>query len=196
MNMDATGSSGRRRGGIRRFGARQMSPVLLLLAVILAIGGFLLVIPGQSTPVAGIAAAGLIAALLLSPPLLIWAGVRRRHGVRRRWPGGGRRGDPSLRPSNPPIEQIAADLRRMLWQHDTIARSNDIAMPRTRLRALESAISVSALQAARALRVSHPDPPPFGGLETYELRQLLRALRTEGLVLPSQVGLLAPDSRF
>jgi hypothetical protein len=93
-----------------------------------------------------------------------------------------------LRLSNPPIEQIAADLRRMLWRHDTAARSNDIAMPTRRLRALESAISVSAMQAARALRVSYPDPPPFGGFETYELRQLLRALRTEGLVLPPEVG--------
>jgi hypothetical protein len=40
--------------------------------------------------------------------------------------------------------------------------------------------------------VSHPEPPAYGGLDTWQLRRLLRGLAAEGLVLPRDVGLLAP----
>jgi hypothetical protein len=101
-----------------------------------------------------------------------------------------------MRPANPPIEQIAADLRRMLWTHDRALRTRPIATTEKRVRALEAAISASAVQAARALEVSHPKPAPYSGLETSQLRRLLQALRAEGLALPADVGLTRPDSRF
>jgi hypothetical protein len=84
----------------------------------------------------------------------------------------------------------------MLRRHDSVTRSNHVAALSRRVRALEVAISTSALQAAAALRVPHPEPPADGGLTTYELRQLLQALRAEGLVLPVDVELLAPDRRW
>jgi len=148
----------------------------------------------RSAPDAGTAGADQIAlllALLFGLGFCVHRGIR---GLRRR--ARSRRVDPNLQPANPPIEEIAADLRRMLWQHDLFARSNDIPRPAGRLRALEVRMTRRAVQAARALDVAHPDPPAFGGLDTAQLRRLLRDLETEGLVLPPEVGLMAPDSRF
>lgn len=114
-------------------------------------------------------------------------------GRLRRWSGRivGRRPRSSMQPTNPPIEKIAADLRRMLWRHDKLARSTPMGMSTRQLRALEAAISKSAVQAARGLGVSCPDAPAFGGFDTAELRRLLRALTAEGLMLPPDVGLIA-----
>jgi len=99
-------------------------------------------------------------------------------------------------PDRPPIEKLAADLRRLLWQHDSVTRSVDVAMYAWRLRALEGAITICATQAARSLDVPHPDPPmPGGFIHKPQLRRLLRSLAAAGLVLPPGVGLLAPETR-
>ena len=108
----------------------------------------------------------------------------------------GRRDRSGPQPDGPPIEKLAADLRRLLWNHDRVTRSADVAMCAGRLRALESAIVICATQAARSLDVPHPDPPELGGyLEKPQLRLLLRALAAAGLVLPPSVALLVPDGR-
>jgi hypothetical protein len=108
-----------------------------------------------------------------------------------------RREDCGPQPDGPPIERVAADLRRLLWQHDRVTRSADVAMWSGRLRALEGAISICATQAARALDVPYPDPPAPGGVVLKpQLRRLLRALAAAGLAVPAEVGLLAPDPRY
>ena len=139
---------------------------------------------------------GEVAILALSPTLAVgmgwWVnrGVRVARRIRRR------RDELAMRPVNPPIEQIAADLRRMLRAHDGSVRTRHIATTDRRVRALEAAISTSAVQAAQALEVSHPRSVPYNGLETSQLRRLLQALRAESLVLPADVGLTQPDSPF
>jgi hypothetical protein len=191
------GPGGRRRrwpGCIWRFAGGRLAGALLLCAVLVAVAGVVLLVVGRSVPDAGIVEAGQIAlllALLSGLGFCVQGGVR---AVRRR--ARSRRVDPDLQPAKPPIEEIAADLRRMLWQHDLFARSNDIPKPAGRLRALEVRMTRRAVQAAHALEVAHPDPPPFGGFDTAQLRRVLHDLKAEGLVLPPEVGLMAPDSRF
>jgi hypothetical protein len=177
MNVDPSGQPRRWSGRIRRLAA----------PVPIGVAGVAPLVVGLCMTGAGAVRVGRIVVLVLSLSLLFAAGVQ---AVRRRV---GRRPELPLEPTNPPIEQIAADLRRMLWRHDMLARSNDIAMPARRLQALEAAISRSALQAARALGVSHPEPPGYGGFDTWQLRRLLRGLAAKGLMLPPDVGLLAPD---
>jgi hypothetical protein len=94
-------------------------------------------------------------------------------------------------PTNPPIERIAADLRRLLWEHDRVLRSNDYPLRALRVSALEAAISHCAAQAAGGLDVPCPAMPEDGRFFKPDLRRLLRALAAEGLVLPSAVGLLS-----
>ena len=119
----------------------------------------------------------------------------------RRWFGRVRRSaaygwvDPLLEPSNSPIEEIAHDLQRLLWEHDMVARSNNVAKLGLRLCFLEAAISDRAMQAARALGVPHPDRPAYGGFDQMRLSRLLNTLSAQGLVLPP-VALLPSDSRF
>jgi hypothetical protein len=96
-------------------------------------------------------------------------------------------------PTNPPIEQLAADLRRMLWHHDRLKRSPDVARRAFRLGVLESAISDCAKQAARALDLPCPNPPARAGFDTPQLRRLLRALAAAGLVLTPAAALLGLD---
>jgi hypothetical protein len=132
----------------------------------------------------------LLLALLSGVGFCVHRGIRARRRVR------SRRAERNLQPTNPPIEEITADLRRMLWRHDTFARSTDTPVPAGRVRALEIRITRRAVQAARALEVTHPDPPAYGGLDTAQLRHLLHDLMAEGLVLPPEVGLMAPDGRW
>lgn len=106
----------------------------------------------------------------------------------------GRTGDSEPQPMNPPIEFVAADLRRLLWQHDLMMRA-DMANVAKHLWALEVVITRRAVQAARALEVPHPRPPAEGGFDRPRLRRLLRALAAEGLAIPLTVGLMAPDNR-
>jgi hypothetical protein len=194
MNIGLSGRLRRWSGRIRRFVTRHPVGAGLLCAVPVGVASLALVL-GGSGPGGDAVMVGQIVVVLLSSALLIRAGF----GVQRVVPPArrvfGRRAQPSLQPSNPPIEKIAADLRRMLWRHDRLARSTPVAMSSRQLRALEAAISTAAVQAARGLGVSHPDAPAFGGFDTAELRHLLRALTAEGLMLPPEVGLMA-QNRF
>jgi hypothetical protein len=186
MNFGPQRRLRRRSGRVRRLAAVHQVGVLLLCAALVAVAAVVLLHAGG-------AEAGQIALLLA---LLSGLGFCAHRGVRAVRRSRSRRADPSLQPTNPPIEEIAADLRRMLWRYDLFARSNDVPSPAGRLRALEVRIAKRAVQAARALEVAHPDPPPFGGLDKAQLRRLLHDLTAEGLVLPPEVGLMAPDSRF
>jgi hypothetical protein len=169
--------------------------VLLLLAACVIAAG--LPATGRFTSGSVTVGVGEIVILALSPTLAFGMGCWAKRGVRAaRRRTRGRRDERAMRPTNPPIEQIAADLRRMLRTHDGIVRTRHIATTDRRVRALEAAISTSAVQAARALEVSHPKPAPYGAMETSQLRPLLQALRAEGLVLPADVGLTQPDSPF
>lgn len=96
-----------------------------------------------------------------------------------------RRGPDELRPVGPPLEQIAADLRRLIAQHEVVLRSTGMAVRGRRLAALEGSISDCALDAARA--VGLPAPPRSGRdpLSREQLRVLLGDLARSGLLLPS-----------
>ncbi len=76
-----------------------------------------------------------------------------------------------------------------------LMRANDVAKQGFRLCILEAKISDCATQAARALGVSHPERPAYGGFDHVRLSRFLRVLLAQGLVLPP-VALLPSDSRF
>lgn len=99
-------------------------------------------------------------------------------------------------PAGPPIEQIAADLRRLLRLHGELTVSAHMAMRAHRLWAVEAAISACAIEAARALDVPHREPDNPGGLSRGELLDLLTALSASGLVLPTEVGPFTKDGRL
>ena len=131
---------------------------------------------------------GKIAIIAVTPTLLgaavvyapKWCGA-----IARRWPD---RTDREPTPAGLPIEQLAADLRRLLRLHDELTVSAHLAMRAHRLWAVEAAIGVRAIEAARALDVPHREPPVPGELSCAELHDLLRALANAGLVLPATVG--------
>jgi hypothetical protein len=182
---------------IRRFFTRPVSGRALKLAVPMAIAGLTLALAGVFVYRADLHGVGRTVLLLLSPALLINPSVRSRGGDRAPRARSSRSTHrTSLQPANAPIEQIAADLRLMLWKYEILARSNDRQIRAGQLRALEVQISGRAVEAARALDLAHPDPPVFGGFDTGQLRPLLRALTANGLVLPPDVGLLQSDSGF
>jgi hypothetical protein len=106
-----------------------------------------------------------------------------------------RRAARRLQPTSRPIERIAADLRRLLWQHHTCSRLVDVSLRSRRLWSLQIGISDCAVEAARALAVPLPDRVPNAAFTQPQLRRLLQALAAEGLVLPA-VGLLLPDNRW
>ena len=180
---------------IRRFFTRHVSGGALKLAVPMGIAGLALALAGVFVYRADLHGVSRTVLLLLSPALLIKPGVRSRRGDRapRATPSRSTH-RASVQPDNAPIEQIAADLRLMLWKYEILARSNDRQIRTGQLRALEVQISDRAVEAARALDLAHPDPPVFGGFDTGQLRPLLRALTANGLVLPPDVGLLQSDS--
>ena|SRR5712691_1268084 len=95
------------------------------------------------------------------------------------------------RPAGPPIEQLAADLRRLVRQHHAIKGAPGVVMRAHHLYAIEGAITNCAIQAATALGVPHPAVPRHSALTATELRRLLRDLADAGLILPTGVGLLA-----
>ena len=101
------------------------------------------------------------------------------------WPD---RRETEPRPIGPPIEQLAADLRRLLRLHGELSTSAHLAMRAHRLWAVEAAIGVRALEAAKALGVPHREPDRPGELGRMELAELLRALGRAGMVLPERVG--------
>lgn len=166
---------------------------MLLLVVPIAVLWFTPFTTVLSAHAAGVGKVAGIVVLMLSPALLIATALiaARAVGAVRR-----RRDDGGPQPDGPPIERLAADLRRLLWTHDRLTRSADVAACAGRLRALEGAITICATQAARSLGVAYPDPPATGELVLRpQLRLLLRTLAGAGLVLPLTVALLTPDSR-
>ncbi|MFG1625544.1 hypothetical protein [Kribbella sp. NPDC049227] len=104
--------------------------------------------------------------------------------------------DSALEPIGPPIEEIAVSLRQLLQRHDRYARSDDRVLRVRRMSELESLISLRAAQAALALDVPHPAQHLYDELDKEQLRLFLLALVAAGLVLPTAVALMAPDSRF
>lgn len=99
-------------------------------------------------------------------------------------------------PAGPPIQQLAADLRRLLRLHGELANSAHLAMRAHRLWAVEAAIGVRALEAAKALNVPHQAPDMPGALKRGDLAELLRSLSRAGLVLPEKVGPFVGDGRY
>lgn len=106
------------------------------------------------------------------------------------------REDREPKPLGLPIEQLAADLRRLLRLHDELTGSAHVAMRAHRLWAIEAAISIRAVEAAQALDVPHREPEPPETLGRAELKQLLHALTEAGLVLPATVGPFTTDGRL
>jgi len=141
-----------------------------------------------------VARAGQIVLILLSPSLVVGAAL-----YVPRWIMAGRRKLRERRRSNdpqpvgPPIELLAADLRRLLIEHDVVRGATDRAMRVRRLRALEGAIADCAVQAAAALDVPVPARLAHGEIPVAALRELLRALARTGLVLPARAGLLTGE---
>jgi hypothetical protein len=95
----------------------------------------------------------------------------------------------------PPIEQLAVDLRRLLRLHSEMTASAHLAMRAHRLWAVEAAISVRAVEAARALSVPHREPETPETLNRTELSTVLRDLGAAGMVLPEKVGPFIGDGR-
>jgi hypothetical protein len=98
--------------------------------------------------------------------------------------------------AGPPIEQLAADLRRLLRLHGELTASAVMAMRAHRLWAVEAAIGFRAVEAARALDIPHREPETPGALSRDELLTLLNALSAAGLVLPAKVGPFTSDGRL
>jgi hypothetical protein len=105
--------------------------------------------------------------------------------IARAWP---ERPSSEPKPAGPPIEQLAVDLRRLLRLHGELTASAHLAIRAHRLWAVEAAIGVRAIEAARALDVPHREPELPGALNHDELSALLYALGDAGLVLPARVG--------
>ena len=115
-----------------------------------------------------------------------WGAVRRRLPER----------DPGPQPLGPPIEQLAADLRRLLRLHNEVVSSAHLAFCAQRVWSLEVAIGVRAIEAARALDVPHKEPEVAGTMPRGELCGLLHALADAGLVLPAAVGTFTKNGRL
>ncbi|MEV4282320.1 hypothetical protein, partial [Actinoplanes xinjiangensis] len=105
-------------------------------------------------------------------------------------------GRPPPTPHGPPIEQLAADLRRLLHLHGRLAESAHSAFCAHRLWAVEAAIGTRAVEAATALGVPHPHPDRAATLTRTQLSALLTALAGAGLVLPARVGGFTTDGRL
>ncbi len=88
-------------------------------------------------------------------------------------------------PAGPPIEQLAADLRRLIRLHGELGSSAHLATRAHRLWSVEAAIGARAVEAAQALGVPHRVPAPGTSLTRDELSALLSALTAAGLVLPA-----------
>jgi hypothetical protein len=136
--------------------------------------------------------------LLLAAPGIVLAGIRyvprwyaavAEHHHRRRRPS-----EPA--PWGPPIERLAADLRRLLRLHGELAASAHTAYRAHRLWAVEAAISARAIEAAAALEIPHPHPDRASSLTRTEISALLIGLSSAGLVLPARIGGFTTDGRW
>jgi hypothetical protein len=143
-----------------------------------------------------VANAGQWVILMLSPTLLVAGALCTPRALRavRRF-AAERRPAADPQPTCPPIEQLAADLRRLLQRHDDLKRSTAVAMRAQKLRATEGAITDCAIDAARALDLPCPEEPRHRALALPELRRLLLALEGAGLVLQPLVSHFAADER-
>ena len=101
--------------------------------------------------------------------------------------------DAALTPPRPPIEHVAADLRRLLGRHEALMRSTEVAVRGQKRIALEAAISDCACEAAEALEVPCPARSGRAALPTAELRRLLHGLAASGLVIEPLTGVFAAD---
>jgi hypothetical protein len=128
----------------------------------------------------------LIGGIVITAPR--WCGA-----IARAWP---ERGSREPKPVGPPIQQLALDLRRLLRLHAELTASAHLAMRAHRLWAIEAAIAVRAIEAARALDVPHREPERPGALTRDELCALLYALGDAGLVLPAKVGPFTSDGHL
>jgi hypothetical protein len=133
-----------------------------------------------------VATPALLGALVLWSPK--WCGA-----IADRWEA--RRPQPP-EPFGPPIEQLAADLRRLLRLHGELTASAHLAMRAHRLWAVEAAIGARAIEAARALGVAHPEVAPHETLTRRQLHDLLMSVAAAGLVLPARVGPFTSDGRI
>ena len=88
------------------------------------------------------------------------------------------------RAAGPPLEQVAADLRRLVAEHRRVVDTRQLPARGRRLVALEGALTDRALDAARALELDVPGRPTGGPLPVPALRDLLLDLQRAGVVLP------------
>jgi hypothetical protein len=119
----------------------------------------------------------LIGAVVVYAPTWCSALARRRRGP----------ATAVARPIGPPIERLAADLRRLLRLYDALSRSAQPATAAHRLWSIEAAIGARAVEAAVALGVPHRAPEPWDTWRRADLGRLLRRLAQAGLVLPATV---------
>ncbi|MDI6100016.1 hypothetical protein QLQ12_15550 [Actinoplanes sp. NEAU-A12] len=136
-------------------------------------------------------------ALIFAAPGVVMAGIR----YVPRWCAAlaelrRQRRRPEPAPYGPPIQQLAADLRRLLRLHGELAASAHSALCAHRLWAVEAAIGTRAIETATALAVPHPHPDRATALTRTELSALLSALAAAGLVLPTRVGGFTTDGRL
>ena len=104
-----------------------------------------------------------------------------------------RRGWHRHRPGNPratgrPIQDIAADLRRVLREHDRVLENKSQWYVVHDLRVCERELHDLAEEAAAELGLS-PCPAGVGGWTTVHLGVRLQQLLQEGLALPRYAGL-------
>jgi integrase len=133
-----------------------------------------------------VAAPTLIGAVVISAPRVFAA-------IARAWP---ERRAREPQPAGPPIQQLAVDLRRLLRLHADLTANSYLGIRAQRLWAIERAIGVRAVEAARALDVPHREPEPPAALSHDELSALLYALGEAGMVLPAKVGPFTGDGRL
>ena len=91
---------------------------------------------------------------------------------------------PEPSPLGPPIERVAADLRRLLALHEAEVASPRLPLRASRLTALRAAIGDAALDAASALELPVPRRRGREPLPVPVVAALLHSLVDAGLVLP------------
>jgi len=135
-----------------------------------------------------------IVVLMLLPTLIVGAVLYLPRGARAMQRVVERRSrQKAPQPVHPPIEELAANLRRLLSQHETLRCSTGLAMRAHRLVAMEAAIADGATEVAGALGVSCPERSTGQALSKPDLRRLLHALGEAGLVLPPTSSLLGAE---
>lgn len=139
---------------------------------------------------------GRLVLIILAPTLIGAIAVtapRWCRAIARAWP---ERRSTEPMPLGPPIEQLAMDLRRLLRLHANMTAGAHHAIQANRIWAIEAAISVRAVEAAKALDVPHREPVKPDALSRDELVALLYALGDAGLVLPAKVGPFTGDGHL